>query len=1543
MEHRSYTQKNRRGAFTLAEFLVVIAITMILAGVSFVAAIRYQSRLRRMEMDRTAKEIFLAAQNNLSLAKSGGIMERLLYQNDENAAGSGAGAAETETNASADKIGIALSKIAGDNGTDTDGLYYILYQPEEDADNPTGEIRERLLPFGSIDETVRSDGSYLIIYNPAAGAVREVWYSDRYVFQGNATEFTELTEIAGDPEKRERFHGEAVGYYAGDSLTEPGKKDPEQAADLKVTVYNKEILYVDVEENATLSGLKLWIEGVSSGAKGWIDLSGFSQDGRVITIGTGGVHFVILDDISMQGGRFADLRNDLNSSEGGNDIAFIPGEDIRIYAKAVTAGGNAAVSPVYQTNSLFQKVTDDKVVVSNIRHLENLDKRVSAFNPLADAQKIGLNSPAEQPGAYMVSQSEDMSWTEYRHAVVSEIHNSHASAIRVENDIPVYYKTARKQGSSTVEVWTKTELGCYAPLEPAFDLIYEGNTKKISDLLVKTTGAGGCFGAVTKNLTVENLIITRPNITSDDNAGGLIGYGKKESGAAVLNISVENVLVQYPVITSKGIKGGTMSIAVDAGALVGAFNGTTLTVKSAMAANTYRTRVSDAATIDQNPPVNAEAFKIEAETGAAGGLIGSVTGNVTLSGCVSSVYVDAYSFAGGLVANVNTPASGTPEVLIENSYVAAHTANGACLTDLYPGAEGFDTAKGRYNIVSTGELAGGLAAVLPAGSVVKRSYVTASVWSRGINSAEEAAMTAFVTKYGKMNSGETITGKKASDFSYCYSSSVVSGGENADGTVVVKGKDILDYSNTDKLEKYFAENASFTKKQAFPYDTTLESTYPMPTVLQLVQEDPETSGTIRSDEGEGSAQSKQIFKFARVHVGDWVKGKKETTADGLTANNGNRLWIDYVMDKSTATNPKYLTISIRGEISGKDKPNGEKGHVLYYLLDLQKNRYYLASSKEELYHWSDYGTPWRDISNDTSGRYEIEDVGTDKQKIRFYIDNLAKTHGRYQGLYGNLWDWNPEYLVAGENLEIKVCEEPREPTDSDKKTEVNSAFQSIEKIGTENGKDIYRAHISNGRHLENLGLCGEANHGIIITEAVQEDNILWQEDTDENPATRIKSETNTTPYCSEMKVYPENLVYTGQASYTNSDGFFPIDNENLRSYNGKGYTIVGLDLITLKNNGGVALFKKNSHLKVENLSLKDPVIDANSAAAVILQQAGSENASERAGSSLILDHIRVYGDHTQIKGGSNVGGIVAKADIDTLKMSNVYLYGQSLILGGNGGYSYIGGLIGVLNVYEELNITNCAFSGYLDGHLFSRASGGLIGYLSVADKLSGPGVDKSRILNCYVAGRNAAYGTGADDLNNGITITGQKLVGSFIGEGTGPLKMEQCFSTAGVYANQDYSRYGGLIGQYKGSSNLSLDQCYFAGKIKKSSFDEAHIFYGYLIGETDYSTHEVNYNWKPHIPELGTWSKVMFVRYNEDDGIKIIGSSSGDDWAGDKVTVCTFTDPESMKALQPYTTESGYENLQTIVYDANLQGQNYPYKIWTTENGVKTYRGDWIQ
>ena len=80
MKDTENNRKRGKWGFTLAELLVVVAIITILVGVSFVAVLRYQSRLRRLEMDQTAKEIFLAAQNRLSLESSQGIMARLLEQ-----------------------------------------------------------------------------------------------------------------------------------------------------------------------------------------------------------------------------------------------------------------------------------------------------------------------------------------------------------------------------------------------------------------------------------------------------------------------------------------------------------------------------------------------------------------------------------------------------------------------------------------------------------------------------------------------------------------------------------------------------------------------------------------------------------------------------------------------------------------------------------------------------------------------------------------------------------------------------------------------------------------------------------------------------------------------------------------------------------------------------------------------------------------------------------------------------------------------------------------------------------------------------------------------------------------------------------------------------------------------------------------------------------------------------------------------------------------------------------------------------------------------
>ena len=63
-------RKRRTAGFTMAEMLIVIAIIGVLAAVSFIAVQAHQKSMTQLEYDAIAKEIFVAAQNHLTLAKS---------------------------------------------------------------------------------------------------------------------------------------------------------------------------------------------------------------------------------------------------------------------------------------------------------------------------------------------------------------------------------------------------------------------------------------------------------------------------------------------------------------------------------------------------------------------------------------------------------------------------------------------------------------------------------------------------------------------------------------------------------------------------------------------------------------------------------------------------------------------------------------------------------------------------------------------------------------------------------------------------------------------------------------------------------------------------------------------------------------------------------------------------------------------------------------------------------------------------------------------------------------------------------------------------------------------------------------------------------------------------------------------------------------------------------------------------------------------------------------------------------------------------------
>ena len=130
--------KNRKG-FTLAELMLAVAIIIVLASLAILGVTQYLRSLHLLEMDNAAKEIFYAAQNRITAELNNGTLGRLESS-----------AFDTDTLNASSKHAPANTNMVVYN-TGVSDLKKTLW--------------DEMLPFGSIDETLRVSGSYIIIYS----------------------------------------------------------------------------------------------------------------------------------------------------------------------------------------------------------------------------------------------------------------------------------------------------------------------------------------------------------------------------------------------------------------------------------------------------------------------------------------------------------------------------------------------------------------------------------------------------------------------------------------------------------------------------------------------------------------------------------------------------------------------------------------------------------------------------------------------------------------------------------------------------------------------------------------------------------------------------------------------------------------------------------------------------------------------------------------------------------------------------------------------------------------------------------------------------------------------------------------------------------------------------------------------------------------------------------------------------------------------------------------------------------------------------------
>lgn len=1625
MEQKRQNKQKRRAAFTLAEFLTVIAIVGILASLSFVAVIHYQRKLRRLEMDQTAKEIFLAAQNHLTLEVSSGTIPRLLHMEAQG---------EFSDDQKQAKLGISVDNTV--LAEEKEGnIYGVLYVPEKQAGQPeseqeesggemalasanvTEEIRQRLLPFGSIDETVRGDGSYLIFYDPEAGLVREVWYSDRYQFVQTDIGSEALLAAASDAGKRERFTGAnsnykdqklPIGYYASGNLEVPELPVEEFEAPT-VKLVNDDILYAKIEDpNKNEHSLSLFVKGEKSGTTGYIEINPpeTSRSARVAKVSgasgnSDGTYQVILDDIAAPAGtgtstgfKFMDFnqpaQTDMIFQQDERGFAsFIPGENIFVYAQVFN---NEALSQVKTSNiesgsSLFASIsTDRSAEIGSFRHLENLDERVSGWDP--DQLYTGAVTTSKTVTAM---QNSDLTWKAGENIAdesgycghVAKLHTAFGSNFLNQNaeTISIAYRvtdqTNADRTNPTAQAYI-TEAGSYLPLSLPYPLDYQGNTYRIDGLQVGKTagssitavdGTGGLFGTVTQDMSVKNLLICQPVVRTKASAGALIGAvtpGTDSRGTTNLaTVKIKNVQIEYPQVQAE-------QTGASAGALVGTFEGVTLTVQDALAENHFRDKLGSSTEKAADLKQEEESkYRIRALKGTAGSLIGTAKGEISLTDSAAALYVEGM-YAGGLVGTVEkastAAAASGPTVQIQSCYVGGHTANKKFDTSQKPGNgananAAFENLTGRYNVAAyTGGFAGGLAAQLPADSQIANTYVSASVYSptaeeksdetedgsgTAADETENPAMKApaFVAFYdyasrtdGRLPSETSGTGtNKKSVYPGCYVCSKVN------------EKYVLAYAE-ELSELFGAEGTGADSENTYPYDPELKKAeipiYPMPTIQKV------------AEKLAAQNASKGFSWFLNNHVGDWDKEENEEAL-----HTGNRLYIDYVSPSPLEENQRiHLIFSITGELSGK---------TMWYVLqvntgDLQENTLRMGSKfcfvdteeKAASCVKNEANGSWtRFADKNRVNRFEIGITEEKKLKLRFYLDDLSREGGNFCSL-GTGEGYQPGGYINGENVTVKLSEDGYPPTENTRLSyKFNSCFADVIEPN-DDGTDTYTVKVANGRHLQNLNFCGKDYGGLKITRVIQTDNILWQEDDS------IISQTEA--YCKEVEAaYGNMTIYSpGNSNYVGGS-FWPINNPDIISYNaevdekekaklGECYTIAGLKITPVARDGA-ALFQKTDHLTISNLNLKDPDISCQGQnTAGLVAQAGTS-----ADSYLTIKNIHIYGEKSRISGtmatgavvgstnngsltlehvvvdaptlqisGGKTGGLIGEAKVSDLVMNHVYVSGKNVRIQGT---DDSGGLVGFAESSGQMKLENSFFSGYVDT---TGTAGGLYGYLK-NNQNGGTAGKEFSIENSYVGGRNRSYGyteSGAEVLSDRRNVSGGWCAGGLVGWMDGPISVIRSFSAADVCGMNPYNAIaGGLFGKYD-SAKLVLSNCYTTGSVKAAG---TSMFLGHYIGLLN----DIWWWWPDahilsvpeecwYLPKLS--DAIIGVPYV--DGSSVKGSYSS-------ITRTSAAD------LSSKTGTNGVD--QTIVIDDSLQGKAYPYPIWTIyepaagQTATRLYVGDW--
>ncbi len=663
----------------------MIAIILILAGFGFVNVIENQRRLHLREMDDTARQIFIAAQNHLTVAEASGQWDyEKLYKK----------AIEEDDNKE-DEYNFFGGRNSGAHSiytwlkTESNRYYYVT---KNDLNYDTAI--KYILPFGAIDETVRNGaGQYIILYDAKAATINGVFYTADGSFSFNDattvySKYIKDKEENSDARRTRSKQKPVIGWYG------PGKAEDVDDSGLYrpiVTIENAENLVLNIVDHNEKNNVTGSSDKIKIVIKGLQSTSTFEtlilQAGKTANVedeanpkfkkldkpindsiwsaklGTykgedysAWNYRVYLDSVTMKNRHFADIFG---------SAGFIPGEDIEITVSIVKESGGVSKeskSAVVKTNSLFGSLTssasNNSATIVNGRHLQNLSYDISHVgykNNKTDSADPDLSIPN-------ASINYSITWNDTRTLAVNE-------------DPVDFIRRVDKSGYCTK---TDDKVCVY---NYGSDEVNQGKEQFSSIRNKNLTSISG---------NMNDLI--NFDIIEDPSSSGAGLVAKTESST----FSIENLKLINPKIEGA---------STNTGAFVGtADNSLTLTSCAA-----YNAAYKDEKWEDFDN--SSQTLCISSSSGSVGGLVGNMKAG-TITNSVASLYVKASGTtsgdagdAGGLVGTC------TGSVNITDSYVGGHTAGSATsdidLIGYYQGVT-TGTERGRYNIISAGGAAGGL-------------------------------------------------------------------------------------------------------------------------------------------------------------------------------------------------------------------------------------------------------------------------------------------------------------------------------------------------------------------------------------------------------------------------------------------------------------------------------------------------------------------------------------------------------------------------------------------------------------------------------------------------------------------------------------------------------------------------------------------------------------------------------------------------------------------------------------------------------------------